>query len=390
MGQNVSPHVMLVAGEVSGDIHAANLVADLKAMCPEIRISAVCGDRLRRAGVDCLGSTEELAHMGLVEVLRELPRIWSLMNGLVRHAEHDGPDLAVLVDSPDFNLRLARKLKKIGVPVILYVSPQLWAWRKGRVKQVRRLAREVLCILPFETGFYGRHQVPARYVGHPLVDDLHREGLLGGTAERHAGRLALMPGSREMEVKSLLPAMVATLRRMPDDVVNEAVLIEAPGISETVRGVLETTGTDPRLHRVQGDSRRLELAGSALALTASGTATLECALLDVPMIVGYRLKPISWWLAKHLVNVPHVALVNLILGRRAVPEVLQDEWRAENLVSLAVELMQNGGGDQKSSLAEVREKLGSPGASRHAAEAVMKHLEARAVEGFDRGSSDRR
>ena len=370
----MNPKIMLVAGEVSGDIHAANLVSDMRILMPGLQVSAVCGERLRAAGVNCLASTEELAHMGLVEVIRELPRIRALMNRLVAHADRNRPDLAVLVDSPDFNLRLARRLKKIGIPVVLYVSPQLWAWRKGRVRQVRRLAREVLCILPFETDFYGRHQVPARYVGHPLVDDLQREGILGGSVDHKPGRLALMPGSREMEVRALLPAMIGALRLMPGEVVDDAVLIEAPGISGAVDSVLGTTEADTRLRRVSGKSRRRELAGSDLALTASGTATLECALLDVPMIVGYRLKPLSWWLAKLLVNVPHVALVNLILEDRAVPEVLQDRWNPEVLAGLAVELMNTGGGTQPAALARVRERLGGPGASMQAAEAVLRHL----------------
>jgi len=312
--------------------------------------------------------------MGLLEVVRELPRIRALMNRLVAHATRERPDLAVLVDSPDFNLRLARRLKKIGIPVVLYVSPQLWAWRKGRVRQVRRLAREVLCILPFETAFYEQHQVPARYVGHPLVDDFDREGLLDGMAARDPRRLALMPGSREMEVRSLLPAMLMALQRLPKAVVEDVVLIEAPGISAAVDAVLENTQVDPRLRRIQGEGRRQALGSSALALTASGTATLECALLGVPMIVGYRLKRFSWWLAKALVNVPHVALVNLILQERAVPELLQDQWNPEALAGLAVELMGNAGGDQPKALAEVRARLGGPGASLKAAEAVVKHL----------------
>lgn len=370
----MSSKIMVVAGEVSGDIHAANLVADMRSLSPELEISAVCGERLRATGVDCLASTEELAHMGLVEVIRELPRIHALMNRLVAHAERNRPDLAVLVDSPDFNLRLARKLKKIGIPVVLYVSPQLWAWREGRVRQVRRLAREVLCILPFETGFYERHRVAARYVGHPLVDDLQRNGLLGGAVNRNPGRLALMPGSREMEVRALLPAMLGALRLMAEEVVKDAVLIEAPGISDAVDEVLETTKMDARLRRVSGESRRRELASSGLALTASGTATLECALLDVPMIVGYRLKPFSWWLAKRLVKVPHVALVNLILEDRAVPELLQEQWQPEAIAGLAVELLTTGGGGQPADLARVREKLGGPGASMNAAEAVLRHL----------------
>ncbi len=370
----MSSKIMVVAGEVSGDIHAANLVADMRSLNHELEISAVCGERLRATGVHCLASTEELAHMGLIEVIRELPRIHALMNRLVAHAERDRPDLAVLVDSPDFNLRLARRLKKIGIPVVLYVSPQLWAWREGRVRQVRRLAREVLCILPFETGFYERHRVTARYVGHPLVDDLQRKGLLGGSVNRNPRRLALMPGSREMEVRALLPGMLGALRLMGENVVNDAVLIEAPGITDAVDAVLETTKMDARLRRVSDESRRRELASSGLALTASGTATLECALLDVPMIVGYRLKPFSWWLAKRLVKVPHVALVNLILEDRAVPELLQEQWQPEAIAALAVELMTTGGGGQVADLARVREKLGGPGASMNAAEAVLNQL----------------
>ncbi len=370
----MNPHVLIVAGEVSGDIHAANLVADLRTLRPDMEVSGVCGPRLRAAGVQCVASTEELAYMGLVEVIRELPRIRALMHRLVAFAADQRPDLAVLVDSPDFNLRLARRLKKIGIPVVLYVSPQLWAWRKGRVKQVRRLAAEVLCILPFETGFYGDHQVPARYVGHPLVDDFDREGLLGGVGDRIPGRLALLPGSREMEVRSLLPAMLGALRRIPDTVVQEAVLIEAPGIGGAVDAVLESAESDSRLRRVQGQGRRRSLGSSALALTASGTATLECALLGVPMIVGYRLRTLSWWLAKFLVDVPHVALVNLILDERVVPELLQDEWEPDGLARLAVELIQSSGGDQPEALGRVRAQLGEPGASMKAAKAVLEHL----------------
>jgi lipid-A-disaccharide synthase len=370
----MNPRIMLVAGEVSGDIHGANLVMDLKALKPDIEVSAVCGERLRATGARCLASIDELAHMGLVEVLRELPRIRALMNRLVADVESNRPDLAVLVDSPDFNLRLARRLKKKGIPVVLYVSPQLWAWRKGRVRQVRRLAREVLCILPFETGFYKQHRVPARYVGHPLVDDLEREGLLELSDTRFAKRLALLPGSRTMEVRALLPAMLGALKRLPPELVDDVVLIEAPGIGGAVDAVLGEDTPDTRIRRVRGDSRRTVLAGSALALTASGTATLECALLGVPMVVGYRLNAFSWWLAKLLVDVPHVALVNLIFEGRAVPELLQDDWNPEALADAASKLLVTNGAEQPTALATVRERLGDPGASMRAAKAILGHL----------------
>ncbi len=201
------PTLLIVAGEVSGDIHAGNMLDELRAIRPELSAFGVGGDRLQAAGLDLLATTDELAHMGLVEVLRELPRIRRLMNRVVDEARKRRPALAVLVDSPDFNLRLAKKLQSLGVPVVLYISPQLWAWRRGRVAKVRRLAREVLCLLPFEVPFYEEHQVPARYVGHPLVDEIARVGLLKQPFERHPGRLAILPGSRAMEVGQLLPVM---------------------------------------------------------------------------------------------------------------------------------------------------------------------------------------
>lgn len=370
----MSTEILVVAGEVSGDIHGANLVQDLMERYPDMQVSAVCGERLRETGARCVAGTEELAHMGLVEVLRELPRIRALMRRLVDHARDVRPDLAILIDSPDFNLRLARRLNRLGVPVLLYVSPQLWAWRKGRVRQVRRWAREVLCILPFETEFYRRHGVPAQYVGHPLVDDLDRQGLLGGTPERVPGRLALLPGSRAMEVRSLLPAMLQSVERLNRNLVSEVVLIEAPGISGVVDEVISSVGRDPRVERIAGERRRLELARSEAAVTASGTATLECALLDVPMIVGYRLNPLSWWLAKRLVRVPHVALVNLILQERAAPELLQNDWQPEALSEAVESLLRDGGAAQRTALRRARTVLGGPGASKKAAEAVAAHF----------------
>ncbi|MEJ2188368.1 MAG: hypothetical protein P8Y93_02945 [Acidobacteriota bacterium] len=180
--------ILIVAGEVSGDIHAGNLLRELKRIDPAVDAFGVGGERLVGEGLDAVASTDDLAHMGLVEVVRELPRIRRILLDLTGEAERRRPDVAVLVDSPDFNLRLAKRLRKLGVPVVLYVSPQLWAWRSGRVRTVRRLAEEVLCILPFEVPFYEERGVRARYVGHPLVDEIHRVGLLGSPREPVSGR----------------------------------------------------------------------------------------------------------------------------------------------------------------------------------------------------------
>lgn len=366
--------LMVVAGEVSGDIHAGNMLAELNLINPGVRAFGVGGERLVAAGLDLVASTDELAHMGLVEVLRELPRIRQVMHGLLAEAERRRPAVAVLVDSPDFNLRLAARLRKFGIPVVLYVSPQLWAWRRGRVRTVRKLAREVLCILPFEVPFYEAHDVRARYVGHPLVDEIDRVGLLDSIENPMQGRLALLPGSRAMEIRHLLPVMLQTLRMMPPALVREAVLVEAPGVEGVIDSVLGVSDTDPRLRRVRGEMRRKELSSCELAWTASGTATLECALLDVPMVVGYRLQPISYALAKLLVRVPNVALVNLIVGRTVVPELLQKVWCPVRLAAVTTEILNNGSAEQRSGLAEARKLLGSPGASRQAAAAVLEYF----------------
>ena len=239
--------LLVVAGEVSGDIHAGNMLRELHRIDPDVHAFGVGGEQLVAAGLEPLATTDELAHMGLVEVLRELPRIRRIMHRLVDEARNRRPKLAVLVDSPDFNLRLAARLRRLGIPVVLYVSPQLWAWRRGRVRTVRRLAREVLCILPFEVGFYEAHGVRARYVGHPLVDDIARVGLLDRHMVRTPGRLGMLPGSRAMEVSQLLPVMVQTLRNMPQEQVCEALLVEAPGMAREVDTVLARVGSDPRL-----------------------------------------------------------------------------------------------------------------------------------------------
>jgi lipid-A-disaccharide synthase len=359
---------MIVAGEVSGDIHAANLLHELRTLAPDVASFGVGGDRLIAEGLEPLAHTRELAHMGLAEVVRELPRIRRILNRLVESARERTPAAAVLVDSPDFNLRLARHLKQLGIPVVLYVSPQLWAWRKGRVRVVRRVADEMLCILPFEVDFYKSHGVPARFVGHPLVDDLSAAGCLDKESNPDQGTLALLPGSRVMEVRTLLPAMLDGVSRLQPKP-TEIRLIEAPGVEEEISQIL-SGGWGADVVRVQGAARRAALARSQFAWTASGTATLECALLRVPMIVGYRLHPASYFLARMLVRVPHVALVNLIAGERLAPELIQGSWNGGRLAEITMSLGVGGLEMQRTGLARVRKALGPPGASARAARVV--------------------
>jgi lipid-A-disaccharide synthase len=358
--------VFLVAGEASGDLHAANLLLALRRLEPGVEALGVGGERLLDAGLECVARSEELSVMGLAEVVRELPRLWRLSRRVRRVAMARRPDVAVLVDSPDFNLPLARALRKAGVPVVIYISPQLWAWRQGRVRRIRRDVRSVLCILPFEVEFYRRHGVAAEFVGHPLVDEL--APVMREPPRREGRALALLPGSRWHEVEALLPAMLLAARRaaaaMPDLKVR---LVVAPGLDAGRVGALVGDGAVELITT----NRHRALAACSAALVASGTATLECALLGVPMVVGYRLHPASYLLARRLVRVPHVALVNLVAGERIVPELVQDGFTPERLAEQAERLLSGAADEQRTGLAEVRRRLGGTGASQRAAEAVF-------------------
>lgn len=356
---------MIVAGEASGDIHAANLLTAMRGESAAVEAFGVGGERLRAAGLQCIARSEELSVMGLAEVVRELPRLIGLSRRVRREALALRPDVAVLVDSPDFNLPLARHLRRAGVPVVLYVSPQLWAWREGRVARIRRDVSRVLCLLPFEVPFYARHGVPAEYVGHPLVDEV--AGVVADR-ERDGATVALLPGSRWHLVQALLPTMLAAVELVRRSAPNVHVrLILAGGLSRE-RVVAALGGADVEI--VEHD-RNAALAGCDAAIVASGTATLVCALLDVPMVVCYRMHPLSYLLARALVRVPHASLVNLVGGEEIVRELVQRSFTAGNVAAEAVALLGEGGSRQRASLARVRAALGEPGASRRAAQAVL-------------------
>lgn len=363
--------VLVVAGEASGDLHAANLVGALRQRHPGVVTFGVAGERMRAVGVEALAGVEELSVMGLAEVARELPRLLRLSRRVRREALERRPDAAVLVDSPDFNLPLARRLNRAGVPVVVYISPQLWAWRAGRVRKLQRDVTRVLSILPFEVDFFSRRGVAVEYVGHPLVDELH--ALASTRSMREGLTLALLPGSRWQEVAALLPAMAwaATALREEHSSLRVRVLV-APGLEvERIRGLLGKAGQWVELVE---SNRHVHLAAASAALVASGTATLECALLDVPMVVAYRLHPLTYAVARRLVRLPHVSLVNLVAGATVVPELLQEACTGPALALEAGRLLAGAGARQREHLEAVRSKLGPPGASLRAAVAVARVL----------------
>jgi lipid-A-disaccharide synthase len=395
-------HVFLVAGEPSGDLHAAGLVTALRRLRPGTRFTGIGGRHLQDAGVDLLYHTDTLAFMGFTEVLRHLPHLLRVMGEVRCFLTRERPELVVLVDYPGFNLRLAPHARAAGCRVLYYISPQLWAWHEQRVVALARSTDLLACVLPFEPDFYERMrsvygEVPeVRFVGHPLLDvamagnpdELRRELLIPPGAEL----LALLPGSRRQEIGQLLPAMagaVALLRARRPDLF--PVLCAAPGIPrETYARILGHTGIGLAPALPSGAERRPEegivvvggrtydVVGAARgAMVASGTATLETGLLGTPMVIAYRLNPISWRIGRSRVRVPHIGLVNLVAGERVVPELLQEAVTPRALAEALGPLLEEGAERERvrTALAGVRHRLGRPGAAERTARLALGLLE---------------
>lgn len=368
--------VLVVAGEASGDQHAADVVAALRRKRPDLRFFGMGGPKLAAEGVELVHGAHEISVMGLVEVLPKVPRIWRVMGDLARAAEERRPACALLVDVPDFNLRLAKKLKALGIPVVAYVSPTVWAWREGRTKTIAARYDHLLCILPFEEPFLRERGVNATYVGNPVLDQVpaaaepavFRRAL--GLAE-DAPVLAVLPGSRRGEISRILPTLVEVCRRVQAERPNVQLVIPvAPGLPrELLAAPFEGTGLSPSFI----DGRAPEVVGACdVAVVASGTATLEAGLMRRPMVVVYRVNPLSYAVGKVLVKIPFFSLVNLLAGKRVVPELLQGAFTAERVVQELDPLWDGPTRDAcLAGLDEVRAALGPKGASERAADALL-------------------
>lgn len=391
----------MVAGEASGDLHAARLLSALRRRVPDLEAFGLGGDELRAAGLETLADSAEISVVGIVEVAKIYRRAKQIFNMLLQAADERQVEAAVLVDFPDFNLRLAKQLHRRGIRVIYYISPQVWAWRRGRVKAIARDVEEMLVLFPFEVDFYRQHGVDARHVGHPLVDEVPvldqawQRGAPAGTDDEiltggEPTSLALLPGSRPSEVRSLLPNMLGAARRIAAARPTRCRLIQAPTIpSSLVDEIVAATpeAADLELERVRSERFRV-VADAHLALCASGTATVETALLGTPMLVLYRLKTTSYLLAKWLVDLPSFSMVNLVLGHargealdsefrsHVVPELLQDATEPEHVARLALELLDDPArvDAMRGELAKLRLALGERGASERAALAVVERF----------------
>jgi lipid-A-disaccharide synthase len=368
--------LLVVAGEASGDLHGARMLAELRRIVPDLDVFGLGGEELAAVGQRQVANVSEISIIGIAEAARILPKAKGILDVLVAECERRRPAAAVLVDFPEFNLRLARRLRWLGIPIVYYISPQVWAWRRGRVRAISELVERMLVLFGFEAGFYRRHGVPVTHVGHPLVDEVPS---LPHAWDREAPgqvpqplRLALLPGSRRGEVAALLPRMLRAVRELEKRTPVAPRLIVSPALGEAFfRDRLEGVAVE-----LVVENRFEAIADSHLALCASGTATLEVGLLGTPMIVLYRLHPWSFVLARLLVRLPHFSLVNLVLERSAVPELLQHEARGENVAAEAWKLVSSREQlrQQRADLAELRGALGSGGASGRAAEEIARLL----------------
>jgi lipid-A-disaccharide synthase len=354
-------------------MYAARLAAALRARTGAA-LFGLGGARMREAGVELVADSHSVAVVGISEVVRRLPSVWRVFRRLVMEAASRRPSLAILVDFPDFNLRLARRLKKLGVPVVYFISPQVWAWRPGRVKLMKRLVERMICIFPFEEEFYRKAGLPVDFVGHPLAGEVKISMPRAEFAATHGldperNVVALLPGSRLSEVRHNLPAMLEAAELLAREKPAQFLLALAPSLSASA--VSGWARRRPSVKVVQGQT--YDAIGAAdCAIVASGTATVETALLGKPMVVVYRVSPATAFLARRLVSVPHFAMVNLIAGRRVVPELIQENFTAERVAVEALDLLESPQArrEMEAALAGVRAKLGPPGAIERAADII--------------------
>lgn len=380
---------MVVAGEASGDAHAADLVRELQRRFPDLRCFGCGGDQLAAAGCEILVSAHDLGVVGLTEVVTHLPRIGRLWRRLRQALRQRRPAGLILVDFPDFNLPLAAAAHRAGISVIYFVSPQLWAWRRGRVKRIRRTVSRMLCIFPFEESFYRAHGVPVAAVGHPLVERIARARCTMPSADAFRSQhhvpaasewIALLPGSRRRELDFHLPTLFSAASILAREAGFDFVLPVAPGLDADRILAGAPPELLPRLHLVPSSDLVPAVAHARVALVASGTATVETALLDTPMVVFYKLSAWTYRLGRRFVHTPHYAMVNLIAERALVPELIQHDFTAAALAGHARHLASDGPArfEMLEGLAQVRTRLGPPGAIQRAADEVASalHLDA--------------
>lgn len=374
---------MMVAGERSGDVYGAALACQLNARISDLEVFGCGGEAMRSAGVDTTVDLHQIALIGILEVVSGLPRAYAAMRRLVRESARREPSLAILIDSPSFNLRLAKRLKRQGVQVIYFVSPQIWAWKKWRIKKIKACVDKMLCLFDFEEEIYEKAGVPVEYVGHPLVD------LAGPRHSREeffdrAGldlclpTVALLPGSRKTEAIYNLPTMLDAAARLSSSRPIQFVIAAAPTLDPSwLESIVAKCNVEKVTIRTLSRATHDVLEHCDVAVVASGTATIEAALCERPMVVVYRVSSFTAVCARALIKVPFYSMVNLLAGKAVVPELIQDDFDAAHVAAQVATLLDNSEARHQMvrGLRKVKSRLGPGGAIERAAEAVVRHLQ---------------
>jgi lipid-A-disaccharide synthase len=369
--------IMMVSGEASGDLHGASVAKELKDLQPDIRIYGVGGQAMTAAGVDILYDIKELGVVGFVEVVKKYPHLLGVFNKLVEVLKTDRPDVLVLIDYPGFNMRLARAAKDLGIKVVYYINPSAWAWARGRAKKIAETVERVAAIFPFEAEVYTEAGANVTFVGHPLLDIVkpsmeRAAAYIYFQADSNRPIITLMPGSRKQEIENLLPDMLKAVEilKQAHPTIQCYLPLASTIACDTIEAMLKQYNVNVQI--TQGHTYDL-MGISTFIIAASGTATLEAALMGAPTIIVYRLAPLTWILGKLLVKIPYVGLPNIVAGKRIVPELLQSDVEANNIANIAQKWL-----DHPENLDMIQEdlrmmktKLGEPGAVRRVAEVVL-------------------
>lgn len=375
--------VMISVGEASGDLHGASVANALKNIQPDIKLFGMGGQAMRSAGVDVVHDIADLGVIGFVEVVKNLPRLFKLRDSLVELMHFERPDVLVVIDYPDFNMRLAAKAKEIGIPVVSYISPSAWAWRKGRAKDVAKVVDRLAAIFPFEADVYREAGANVTFVGHPLLDIVkpsmsRADAYSFFTADPNNPIVLLLPGSRTQEITNLLPVMLAAAEKIVKQVPDCQFYL--PVASTISREMLQNILKNYSLKVTLTDENTYDLMNIAnTAIAASGTVTLEAALLKLPCVVIYKMATLTYWLGKILVKIPHFSLPNIVAGRQVIPELLQDAVSADQITRKILPMLLD---DQEKNrlqhdLAEVRQKLGDVGAVNRVARVIIEVAQAK-------------
>ena len=363
--------IFFVAGEPSGDLHGSKLIKELKNIFPDIIFIGHGGDRMKKAGMTIIEHVDNISIMGFFEVLKHLPKMVRLLVSTKNFIENLQPDRIILIDYPGFNLRLAKYLSKSKIPITYFILPQAWAWKPKRVNDLINFVDHSLSIFPFEKKWYESKGLIVNYIGHPFIERTTINESFKDICNRHhinnnSPVLVLLPGSRQQEINKHWPIFLDTVKKIKLDI---------PQIQIIVGKAKEVTITNiPNDFRIEPDSNKAILIGTA-AIVASGTATLECAVGSLPMVVCYKFSLLSWWIVKLLVNIKYSSMVNLIGGKRIVPELLQSDMASENIIQKLIPLLDHNSNQRRTMIKELKEiktKLGQPGVYQRAASDIIK------------------